>query len=95
MEEQSERGKFMAFDPKITLGNYITIGTMLVGMALAYSKLATRDELKSAMEDMRKDFVTREVNSLQIQLIGRDVTALTLKVDEMKVDVKEIKRFVR
>lgn len=86
---------FMAFDPKITLGNYITIGTLLVAMSLAYSKLASREELQSAMEEMRKDFVTREVNSLQIQLIGRDVTALTLKVDEMKIDVKEIKRIVR
>lgn len=87
--------EFMAFDPKITLGNYITIGTLLVAMAMAYSKLATRDELKLAMEEMRKDFVTREVNSLQIQLIGRDVTALTLKVDEMKIDVKDIKRMAR
>lgn len=87
--------RVMGFEPKITLGNYITIGIMLVSIALAYAKLATRDELKASLEDMRKEYVTREVNSLQIQLIGRDLTSLTLKIDEMKTDVKEIKRVVR
>ncbi len=94
MAEQFEHqhSKFMPFDPKISLGNYVTIGIMLVSIALAYAKLATREELKIAVEEVRKDYVTREVNSLQIQLIGRDLTALTLKIDEMKNDVKDIKR---
>lgn len=83
------------YDPKITLGNYLTIGVLIVSMALAYGKLATREELQMAIEKVKAEYVSREVNSLQIQLLSRQVEDLNATVKEVRNDVKEIKRWVK
>lgn len=85
----------MQIDSKMTVGNIITIALLLVSMVMAWARLATKDEVKTGLEDIRKEYVSREVNSLQIQLLSRQVDSLTATVHEMRTDVKEIKRWVK
>lgn len=82
-------------DAKFTVGNLITIGLLLVSMIMAWSRLATKDEVSSAIESIRKDYVSREVNTLQLQLISSQVLAVNSKIDDVQKDLKEIKRFVK
>lgn len=82
-------------DTKITIGNVVTIGLLLFSMAMAWSRLATKDEVTAGLEGIRKEYVSREMNSLQIQLLSRQVDSLSLTVQEVRTDVKEIKRWVK
>ena len=89
-------------DTKFTVGNIITIGLLLFSMVMAYSKLATKDEIQDVRKDfsnsldgMKKDYVSREVNTLQLQVLTNQVISVDGKVDEMQRDLKEIKRWVK
>ena len=82
-------------ETKLTVANIIQIGLLLFAMAMAWSRLSTKEEVASAVESIKKEYVSREVNTLQLQVLTNQVLSVNNKVDEMQKDVKEIKRFVR
>jgi hypothetical protein len=82
-------------DTKFTVGNAITIGLLLFSMVMAYSRLATKDEVASAVESIKKEYVSREVNTLQLQMLSTQLQAVNLKMEDVQKDVKEIKRWVK
>lgn len=77
------------------MGNIITIGLLLFSMVMAYSRLATKDEVAFAIETIKKEYVSREVNTLQLQLLTTQMQAVNVKIDDIQKDVKEVKRFIR
>lgn len=91
MQEQSQR----FIEAKFTVGNIITIGLLLFSMVMAYSRLATKDEVAFAIETIKKEYVSREVNTLQLQLLTTQMQAVNVKIDDIQKDVKEVKRFIR
>jgi len=89
-------------DTKLTMGNIIQIGLLLFSMIMAFSQLATKAEIKAARDDFaqsfevfKKEYVSREVNTLQLQMISNQVQAMNLKVEDVQKDMKDIKRFVK
>jgi hypothetical protein len=84
-----------AVDTKFTVGNIITISLLLFSMVMAYARLATKDEVASAVESIKKEYVSREVNTLQLQMLSTQLQAVNLKMEDVQKDVKEIKRFIR
>lgn len=100
--EERPKHTFMSFDPRITLGNVINIGVLLVTIVYAYSQLATRKEMIDFVAEVKREYVSREVLKLEIQLIGVEVKGLGTKLEEMRselkevrIDIKDIKRSVR
>lgn len=89
--EQTQR----IIETKFTVGNLITIGLLLFSMVMAYSRLATKDEVADAIETIKKEYVSREVNTLQLQLLTTQMQAVNVKIDEIQRDVKEVKKFIR
>ncbi len=82
-------------EAKFTVGNIITIGLLLFSMVMAYARLATKDEVALAIETIKKEYVSREVNTLQLQLLTTQMQAVNVKIDDIQKDVKEVKRFIR
>ena len=82
-------------DTKFTVGNIITISLLLFSMVMAYSRLATKDEVAGAIETIKKEYVSREVNTLQLQLLTTQMQTVNAKIDDIQKDVKEVKRFIR
>ena len=82
-------------DAKFTVGNIITIGLLLFSMVMAYSKLATKDEVADAVQSIKKEYVSREVNTLQLQMLSSQVQDVNGKIDDVQKDLKEIKRWVK
>lgn len=98
MEEGSDMAEVSNDEPffrRITPGNWIVIGMMLFSMIMAYSRLATKDEVATAIETVKKEYVSRESQTLQLQLVNAQVTALNSSIDEVKRDIKDIKRNLR
>ena len=82
-------------DTKLTIGNLIQICLLLFAMAMAWSRLATKDEVAQGLEAIKKEYVSRELNNLQLQVITNQVLSVNGKVDDIQKDLKEIKRWVK
>lgn len=80
---------------KLTVANLIQIGLLLFAMAMAWSRLATKEEVGSAVDSIKKEYVSREVNTLQLQMLSNQMQVLSSRVEDVQKDVKEIKRFVK
>lgn len=92
----------LEFDARISISHLITIGLLLLSMAGAYVQLATKGEVKQAVESVntavdgvKREYVTRELLGLQVQLLSTQVVTLSTKIEELKGDIKDIKRAVR
>lgn len=83
------------FESKISLGAIVQTALLLIGFTLAWGKLATRDEVDLKISAVKSESVTKDVNTLQIQLITNQLNTLAGQVQEVKIDVKDIKRAVR
>lgn len=83
------------FEAKISLGAIVQTALLIIGFALAWGKLATRDEVDLKISAVKNESVTKDVNTLQIQLITNQLNVLAGQVQEVKSDVKDIKRAVR
>ena len=83
------------FESKITLGSVIQTAILVIGLTMAWSRLAPREEVYQEISKIRAESVTKEVNALQIQMLTLQVTALDKKVETMASDVKDIRRIVR
>jgi hypothetical protein len=92
-EVEQDRRSF--FSNHITLGNIITIAVLLSSTIYSFSQLATRKELDIAINEVRKEYVSREVQKLELSLISTRIQELDNKVEEIKADVKDIKRVVK
>ena len=96
MLAQVQNGISNMFDKKITLGNIIEIGVLLVAITLAYGKFqATQDVMwvqitdsKDAIQVLKKEAVKQDVHNLQIQMINE-------KLADIQADLKEIKKEVK
>ena len=93
MNEKDQTLKF--YDPRITLGNWIAIGVMIFQIIYSFSKLATRDELASAITEVKREYVSREVNRLQVELLTSQVGAVNVKLEEVRGDIKDQSRILR
>ena len=85
----------LEFDNKVSLTNIVTLGLLIFAMIAAYSKLATKDEVATSVEAIKREYVSREVNTLQLQMLSTQVQSVNLKMEDLQKDVKEIKRVVR
>lgn len=83
------------FESKISLVGLIQIGLIVIGFAAAWGKVPTREEVALELEKVKSESVTKEVNTLQIQMLTLQVTALDKKIETISTDVKDIKRTVR
>ena len=86
----------LEFEKKITLGNILTTVVLLVGIVGGYARLSQSHEmmaekittLESNAEHLRAQFVRSDIHDYQVRVINE-------KLEEIKQDVKEIKRFVK
>lgn len=83
------------FESKISLGAIVQTALLIIGFALAWGKLATREEVDLKISAVKNESVTKDVNTLQIQLITNQLNTLAGQVQEVRSDVKDIKRAVR
>lgn len=67
----------------------------MVSMILAYAKLATRQELQDAITEVKKEYVSREVNKLELQILTNQTNTILLRLEEVRSDLKEIKRVMK
>ena len=81
----------MEFNTKISLGNIIQLVVLLSAIIFGWSQMVTRKELK----EFESNYVRGDVFSLQLGIIDTKVQSVNSKVDEIKADVKDIKRAVR
>ena len=74
-----------SFEAKISLGSLLQIIVLLVAMVMAWSKLVTLDDLTG-------HYVRSDVHQLQLQMIEARMNSLDAKTDEIRSDVKDIKK---
>lgn len=85
----------MTVDTKVTMGNIIVITMLVFSMIMAYSKLATKDEVAHSLKELKTDYVRSDVFSLQMGIIDTKIQSINGKIDEIKSDVKDIKRAIK
>jgi hypothetical protein len=86
----------LQFEPKVSLGNILALVMIIVSTVVGYTRLAAShqnlqdqvDTLVKDSKDLRDLKYQYSLQEFQIRVVGE-------KLEEIKLDVKEIKRFIK
>ena len=86
----------LQFEPKVSLGNIFSIAMVIIAAALGYGKMTESYEmLQKQVTDLVEDNKSlREMRS-QYALQEYQIRVVYEKLEEIKGDLKEIKRFIK
>jgi hypothetical protein len=83
------------YDPKISLGNILTAGTLLVAVVISWADLdkknATQDAAIALLEKQGGDRETRlRATELSLNSLGRDFGNIRESLGEIKADLRRL-----
>jgi spore coat protein CotH len=86
----------LQFETKVSLGNILSIMMVIVTAVLGYGKLTeSHDHLQKQVTNLVEDNKNISQMRSQYSLQEYQLRVVNEKLEEMKADIKEIKRFIK
>jgi spore coat protein CotH len=86
----------LQFEPKVSLGNMFSIAMVIIAAALGYGKMTESHEmLQKQVNVLVQDNKDLRDMKAQYSLQEYQLRVVNEKLEEIKADMKEVKRFVK